>query len=270
MMIKSWEQESYIHEGVHMTTFSRMPRYDICNDGAGPYARFYCDICGREFRSQPDIPDTISKDLGRKALGGLLRKVPLVGNTVADNVTGEDPRYSYSMTPAQMEAAWKQVQVHFRECPTCNRVVCLSDFDPQSGFCQEDSPRTDQIAEARGAQAGAALKGFASAFGLGEAIDKAKQAASEAAENARTQMAHCPKDGTLAPAGTKFCPECGSPMMQPAVDRCPSCGAETKGAKFCPNCGAKIEQAPKPSVCPKCGAETKGAKFCPECGTKLN
>ena len=223
-----------------MATFSRMPRYDIRNDGAGPYAIFYCDTCNREFRSRPDIANTVTKDVGRSALGGLLRKVPLVGAAVANNVVGEDPRYSYKMSQAQIDSAWKQVQDNFRECPTCNRIVCLSDFDTQSGFCQEDSPRTNEINESRGAQAGAALKGFASAFGLGDAIDKAKQAAEGAAQRAKTQVATCPKDGTTAPAGTKFCPECGSPMLQPAVDKCPKCGAETKGAKFCPECGAKM------------------------------
>jgi hypothetical protein len=210
-----------------MPTFSRMPRYDVRNDGAGPYAIFYCDICSREFRSQPDLASTVTKDIGRDALGGFLRKVPLVGSAVADNVLGEDPRYSYKMTPAQLESAWKQVQVNFRECPTCSRLVCLSDFDAQTGFCQEDSPRTDEMAESKGAQAGAALKGFATAFGLGGVIDQAKQAA-QTAQQAAKQMARCPNDGTLAAPGTKFCPECGSPMEQPAALRCPKCGAETR------------------------------------------
>ncbi|HMN61829.1 MAG TPA: zinc ribbon domain-containing protein [Anaerolinea sp.] len=252
-----------------MSPFSRMPRYDIRNDGAGPYAIFYCDICSREFRSQPDVASTITKDIGRDALGGFLRKVPLVGSAVADSVVGEDPRYSYKMTPAQIEGAWKQVQVHFRECPTCSRIVCLTDFDAQTGYCQEDSPRSDEMAESKGAQAGAAIKGFAAAFGLGDVIKKAEEAA-QTAQTAAAQMARCPKDGTLAAAGTKFCPECGSPMQQPAAQKCPNCGAETKGAKFCPECGTKIEPpAAAPANCPSCGAETKGAKFCPECGTKL-
>jgi hypothetical protein len=247
-----------------MANFSRMPRYDIRNDGAGPYAIYYCDECNREFRSQPDLANTVTRDIGRSAVSGFLRRVPLVGNAVADNVVGEDPRYSYKMSPAQLENAWKQVQQHFRECPTCSKIVCLSDFDAQSGFCNEDSPRTSEIAESRGAQAGAAFKGLASAFGLTDAIQKA----SDAAQRAASQTARCPKDGTLAAAGTKFCPECGSPMIQPTVEKCPKCGAETKGAKFCPECGAKVE-APKPAgFCSNCGAETKGAKFCPECGTK--
>jgi len=245
-----------------------MPRYDIRNDGAGPYAIFYCDICSREFRSQPDIANTITRDIGKSAMGGLLRNIPLVGGAVAQNVVGDDPRYSRNMTQAQVQSAWQQVQDHFRQCPTCTRIVCLSDFDAQSGFCQEDSPRTQEIAESRGAQTGASIKGFATAFGLGDVMKKAEQAADNA-KRASTQMARCPQDGTLAAAGTKFCPNCGTAMIQPAVDRCPKCGSETMGAKFCPNCGTKIEQAPVAGICPSCGAETKGGKFCPECGTKL-
>jgi predicted amidophosphoribosyltransferase len=94
---------------------------------------------------------------------------------------------------------------------------------------------------------------------------------SQATQQAQTATARCPKDGTVAPAGTKFCPECGSPMTQPepAAGTCPSCGAQVGTAKFCPECGAKIERAPS-GLCPSCGADAKGAKFCPECGTKLS
>ena len=250
-----------------MADFSRMPRYDIRNDGAGPYAIFYCDECGREFRSQPDIAATVTKDIGRQAASGLLRKIPLLGNSVADSVVGEDPRDSYKLNPAQLESAWKQVQVHFRECPTCNRIVCLTDFDSQTGFCREDSPRSSEIAESQGAQAGAAIKGFAAAFGLDKVVNTVNQAVDNT-QKAMDQMARCPNDGTLAAPGTKFCPECGTAMLQPAAATCPSCGAETMGAKFCPNCGTRVEAA-RPTACPKCGTPANGAKFCPECGTKI-
>lgn len=251
-----------------MSTFSRMPRYDIRNDGIGPYVVFYCDTCGREYRSQPDVGASVKQDLGRSMAGGLLRKVPLVGGALADNVTGEDPRYSMKLTQQQIDDAWSKMQVNFRECPTCMRIVCLSDFDTQSGCCNEDSPRLNEITEAQGEQVGSAIKGFASALGLGGVMEAAKSAA-KSAENANQKLARCPNDGTLAAPGTKFCPECGAQMIQPPSTRCPKCGTETAGAKFCPNCGEKIEQAPKQTHCPNCGAETKGAKFCPECGTKL-
>ncbi len=255
-----------------MAGFTRMPRYDIRNDGAGPYAIFYCDSCGREFRSNPNIANTVAKDVGRSAFGGFLRNIPLVGNAAANAVDNEDPRYSMKMDAGQLDAAWKQVQTHFGECPTCNRIVCLSEFDTQSGFCQEDSPRAAQIAEARGEQAGAAIKGIAGAFGLGGAfagIGESMKQAANAAQRASTQLARCPNDGTLAAVGTKFCPECGAQMVQPEVAKCKQCGAETMGAKFCPNCGAKVETAQPAGICPKCGTDTKGAKFCPECGNRM-
>ena len=76
---------------------TRMPRYDVRNDGAGPYAVFYCDKCDREFRSSPDIAGTVAKDVGRSAVGGFLRNVPLVG-AVTDRAM-QDQRYVHSLTP---------------------------------------------------------------------------------------------------------------------------------------------------------------------------
>ena len=61
-----------------MANFSRMPRYDIRNDGIGPYAVFYCETCQREFRSQPDVAGTVAQDLGREVAGGSAAKSPVV------------------------------------------------------------------------------------------------------------------------------------------------------------------------------------------------
>jgi len=201
--------------------------------------------------------------VGRKALGGLLRNIPLVGGVAASRVEGEDPRYTCSLTPEQTEKAWSQTKDRFRECPTCQRIVCLSCWDEQNGVCAEDSPRSAEMMEAQAEQAGAMLKGFASALGLGQVAERAAQAAKQASAAA----ARCPNDGTLAPPGTKFCPECGTPMVQPVTNACPKCGKETGDAKFCPECGTKIEQK-HPGVCPSCGTQTT-SKFCPECGQKL-
>jgi len=236
-----------------------MPRYDVRNDGVGPYAAFYCDKCDREYRSQPDVGATIAKDVGRQAMGGFLRRIPLVGDAVADNVVGEDPRYTYHLTPAQLEKAWEQTVKYFRECPTCGQIVCLSCFDQQTGFCNDDSPRREEIAEAGAEQAVGVIKGIASAFGLDQVAKQAVEAAKSAPR--------CAQCGAMVAAATKFCPNCGAAMAAPAAaaDACPNCGADVKGAKFCPECGAKIERA---ATCANCGAELKGAKFCPECGTK--
>jgi membrane protease subunit (stomatin/prohibitin family) len=146
-------------------------------------------------------------------------------------------------------------------------MVCPSCYDAQSGTCADDSPRSSEIAEAQAQQAVGVVKGIASALGITEAV----RSVSQATQAAAAASARCPRDGTLAPAGTKFCPECGTAMVQPqaaapAGDVCPKCGAKVQGAKFCPECGAKIE---RPAVCPQCGKPVQGAKFCPECGAKV-
>jgi RNA polymerase subunit RPABC4/transcription elongation factor Spt4 len=181
--------------------------------------------------ASPIVGATIAKDVGRAAVGGFLRRIPLVGNAVADNVVGEDPRYTYHLTPAQLEKAWEQTRTYFRECPTCAQIVCLSCFDQQSGFCNNDSPRREEIAEASAEQAVGVIKGIASAFGLDQV---AKQAA-EAAQRAP----RCGQCGTMVAAGTKFCPECGTRIAQATT--CANCGTELQGAKFCPECGTKAE-----------------------------
>ena len=218
-----------------MSNFSRMPRYDVRNDGIGPYAVFYCETCQREFRSQPDVAGTVRAGLSEKRVAsGLLRKVPLFGGAVANSVMGEDPRYSYKMTPQQVEKAWSQVQVNFRECPTCMRIVCVSDFDTRSGFCNEDSPRTNEITEARAEQAGTALKGFASALGLGDVMKNVEQAA-RTAQNAAAQTARCPKGRAPWPRPAQnSAPNAATLMVQPQADSCPKCGQTNLWSKILP------------------------------------
>ena len=229
---------------------------------------FYCDKCDREYRSKPDIAGTVVEGYRQAGRERFPAASALFGNAAADNLIGEDPRYSMALTPAQLDKAWSEVTAYFRECDTCHQIVCLSDFDEQTGYCREDSPRANEMAQAEAEQAASVVKGIANVFGLGDAIAKANEAAQQAAKGA----ARCPKDGTLAAAGTRFCPNCSAAMIQPAAQAnlCPSCGAETGGAKFCPECGTKIERpASARTTCPSCGAEAAGAKFCPECGTKM-
>jgi len=69
---------------------SRMPNYDVRNDGTGPYAVFYCETCNREYRTQPDVKGAVVQDLGRRAAGDFLRKVPLFGGELARSVGSYD------------------------------------------------------------------------------------------------------------------------------------------------------------------------------------
>jgi RNA polymerase subunit RPABC4/transcription elongation factor Spt4 len=243
----------------------RMPRYDISNNGMGPYAIFYCDRCNREYRSNPSISTTVKENVTRGALGGFLRNVPIVGDQAANQM--ENDRYRTDMSPAELASAWGATKQYFRECPTCSQIVCIPDFDQTTGFCNDDSPRKAEVAAAQAQQGAAALKGIADVFGISGAIKNSMAAAAQAS----AAVATCPKDGTTAPAGVKFCPNCGTQMTQPvaasaASTACTSCGTQVAaGVRFCPNCGTPVAQA---KACANCGtAMEAGVKFCPNCGT---
>ncbi len=214
----------------------RMARYDVRNDGIGPYAVFYCDRCSREYRTQPDVKSTVTSEVSRGVLGGLLRNIPIFGGVVASSMDSQSARNQRSLTEQQLTAVWDQVKDVFHECPTCHQLVCNSDWDGQSGLCSADTPRKAEVAQAQGEQAAGMMKGIASAFGL----DAAVKAASQGVKQAMAQSARCPNDGSLAKAGTKFCASCGAAMVQPQADNCPKCGAAAAGAKFCPECGTKM------------------------------
>lgn len=99
-------------------------------------------------------------------------------------------------------------------------------------------------------------------------------------------MKNCINCGSLIPASSAFCPNCGASQapkaQQPAQQQqqskqtfCAQCGSPiAAGQKFCPNCGAPVAQASPPQqdekACPKCGATVKAsAKFCPNCGNQF-
>ena len=67
----------------------------------------------------------------------------------------------------------------------------------------------------------------------------------------------------------KFCPECGTKLIEKTQRICPNCNIEVD-SKFCPECGAKTVEVVEKMVkmCPNCKVETD-SKFCPECGTKV-
>lgn len=73
------------------------------------------------------------------------------------------------------------------------------------------------------------------------------------------------KCNAQVPATSKFCPECGKPVVAP-TSKCPGCKADVAaGAKFCGNCGIRLGS----HACPKCNAEVAPtAKFCGICGNK--
>jgi len=181
---------------------SRMARYDVHNDGSGPYAIFYCDKCGRQFRSQPNVTATVAKEITRSAFTGLFRNVPILGDAVDSIASSTDPKSSTTLSAQQLNTAWSEMQSVFHQCPVCLQLVCPTDWDAQASLCMEDASKKRTEAQA-------------------SATDVVHE----------VKCVSCGADVR----GAKFCRECGTAV----ATKCRSCGAETGGAKFCPECGAK-------------------------------
>jgi membrane protease subunit (stomatin/prohibitin family) len=103
----------------------------------------------------------------------------------------------------------------------------------------------EEAAQNPGGSAGSAA-GLGMGLGLGMQmpgmINQAmQQAAAQATASApATATITCAKCQAQIPAGSKFCPNCGSAVA--VAGQCPNCHAQVaSGAKFCPNCGTKLE-----------------------------
>ena len=68
---------------------------------------------------------------------------------------------------------------------------------------------------------------------------------------------------------SKFCPECGTRLIEKTQRVCPKCNIEVD-SNFCPECGTKTVEVVEKIVkmCPNCNIESD-SKFCPECGAKI-
>ena len=76
----------------------------------------------------------------------------------------------------------------------------------------------------------------------------------------------CPKCGADNDPDATRCVTCGSPLTPASGNICPNCHAVVApGSAFCPNCGRPLSE----NKCPRCGADTRGATFCPNCGLKV-
>ena len=118
-----------------------------------------------------------------------------------------------------------------------------------------------------GSSAAAGGMGIGVGAGLGMMIPQMLYKSSEnQSKTAVEETITCPKCHNPAPAGSRFCPNCGAQLI--AINRCPYCQTELPPeAKFCSNCGRKLDEQ---LICPHCGTKlAPGSKFCTNCGENI-
>jgi membrane protease subunit (stomatin/prohibitin family) len=127
-------------------------------------------------------------------------------------------------------------------------------------FAFADSLKTAAANPSGGAGTGV---GLGAGIGMGYAMGSQMGGMIAQPPQQQQQMKACPKCGTMNPATTKFCGNCGADTTVAAGSKpCIKCGKPVPpGLKFCGECGAA-----QTLRCPD-GHEVPGnMKFCPECG----
>jgi hypothetical protein len=200
-----------------------MPRFQEMRPNTGAYVVFYCESCGTQISSRPDI----SGALGNQLKNSLLRQIPIIGSFLGGTAQDVD-----------RNAHWQQVQEQFVECATCKKVVCRGCYDERTSKCR--SCGAEEMREQVGAQlgqvaGGAAAAAGAAAAGLGAVLGNIGNLGGLAA----LAFIECPSCKTKTPRAPN-CQSCGKPIPASLYKaaHCSKCGSGLMpGAKFCPKCG---------------------------------
>lgn len=220
-----------------MTMHSFTSNYEDNSTEAGFQFTFYCDLCHEGYKSKFIPSSTYKKGKLLRGLGGLIG--------AATNLTGQyglggglergadvlSERHE-GMTPEwhkEYEKAFKLAQNeakgHFIRCPKCRRYVCENDWNEQAGLCVEDAPRENvEVVAARASRM----------------MDEIRERAEETRVftgkiDSRTTL--CPKCGKPSGEG-KFCNNCGANL---SMIECENCGTlSPAGTRFCGECGESL------------------------------
>lgn len=208
-----------------MAIIEFVENYDDLSTDHGFQFKFHCNRCGNGYMSS-FVPNKLGSagDILRAAgglFGGVLGNL---GNTAYDiqRAVG-GPEHDHAL-----QAAIAEIKPLFNQCTRCGTWVCKDVcWNPEKGLCKQDAPVLgEEVAAAQAQAMRAQVQEKAYQFDQTQGVNMAEQ-----------RPATCRNCGAAVGAA-KFCPECGTPVVQKLT--CANCHAElTPGVKFCPECGTK-------------------------------
>ncbi len=206
--------------------------YSDLSTNQGFQFEFHCDRCGTGYRTkfQSNVLGVASSamDTASSLFGGIFGQ--------AANLAEKARSAAWEKAhDAAFEAAMEELRPDFIQCPRCSSWVCRkSCWNVVKGLCKNCAP--DLAVEMAAAQASKTTEKI---WSSAEVSDTDEQQISDKQTWKAGVKAGCPNCGAALATNAKFCPECGTKIVQKTF--CAECGAELKaGAKFCGECGTKV------------------------------
>ncbi len=203
--------------------------YSDLSTNQGFQFEFYCDRCGSGYRT-PFKPSMTGKvngvlDAANSLFGGFLGRAADLSNKV--HTAAWEKAHD-----AAFEEALQELKSEFIQCPRCSSWVCRSScWNTKRGLCKQCAP--DLGVEMSAAQASRSVEEVWAHACMSNEDKKLSE------DNWReTIRATCPQCEKPLASNAKFCPECGTTLVNKNV--CSKCGTLLSlGAKFCAECGNK-------------------------------
>ena len=281
-----------------------MPRFNDLTSPSGYQFEFFCDCCGKSFKStfRPVAGGVAYKPApGQGGVKGFFGGIANGVSSVVENgfntigaggqrppQGGENPQ-----AKAEYEAAFQYAQAevapNFGRCPQCGGWVCADCWDGSANMCSRCSGAASHAMPGQGMPGqGVPGQGYPSspaadaamAAFRGEAAGSQGQALPGGARAVEQPPARPEAQRTMPQVPEKACPRCGHGVAD--LPFCPYCGASLAPTRACPACSREVpaefsfcgycgaEMAEKKRVCPVCGAQMPpDMAFCGLCGARL-
>lgn len=218
-----------------MALLSFTANHEDLSTDKGYQFKFYCDKCGNGHmtRFQPSVTGMA---------GGLLRAAGNIFGGVLSSAGNSAYEIQRSIGGKAHDDAFAQAveeaKGYFKQCTRCGKWACPEVcWNAKAGLCEECAPDFEEHFTANRAQA---------------MVDAAHSQLHEKAQQTDYTSGVDMRVGASAPQSSLHCS---------------SCGAKTTGSKFCPECGTPLQVK---LTCAGCGFQPEGTpKFCPECGVKM-